>query len=360
MPTTMTTNSSGEIRVKVLSRTSLALGGRRWSNTLCPGREPVWGPCRFVFDPFERDYDWLVVVDDMPRSCANVHGDPRVIDTPSCPRSRTLFVTTEPSSITRYGRHFVRQFAHLLTSQEEQVLPHPHAIRSQTGMPWFYGKPYDEIKLTPPIPKQRLLSTVCSSKRQGHTVHARRYAFTQRLSRELPGLDIYGHGVRFVERKADAIDPYAFHLAIENHYSPHHWSEKLADAFLGYAAPIYYGCPNVFDYFPRESLIPIDIEDFEGSLQTIKQALTYENYQRRLPAIQEARQRILDFYGLPALLSRTIVDLEKKGLPTEVNRSRILKRRVMRLRHPQDFIPFACWRVRNYVRGLWVNGGLRE
>ena len=353
-------SSDHQIRVKVLYRTSLALRGRGWGDASCPGKEPVWGPCRFIFDPFEREYDWLVVVDDMPRASANLCGDPRAIDTPSCSRSRTLFVTTEPSTITRYGKHFVRQFGHLLTSQEAKALPHPHAIRSQTGMPWFYGKPYDEIKRTPPILKTKLFSTVCSSKRQGHTVHAKRYEFTQRLAQAIPELEIFGHGVRFVERKADAIDPYAFHLAIENHCAPHHWTEKLADTFLGYAVPIYYGCPNVFDYFPEDSLIRIDINDFEGSLRIIRQELTFENYQRRLPAVQEARQRILELYGLPALLSRTIAELEKTGLSSEVDRSRILKRRVMRFWHPQDFIPFAAWRIRNYIQGLWVNGGLRE
>ena len=351
--------SSDEIRVKVLSKTSLSKGGWNWNN-LCPNQEPAWGRCRFIFDPFERSYDWLVVIHDMPSLRAEACDDPRALDTLLCPQSHTLFVTTEPATITYYGKSFVRQFAHLLTSQEESVLPHPCAHRSQTGNIWFYGKTYDEAKAMPPCAKPKLFSTVCSSKRQGHTLHAKRFEFTHRLSQAIPEMEVFGHGVRFIERKADAVDPYAFHLAIENHCAPHHWTEKLADAFLGYAVPIYYGCPDIFDYFPEESLITIDIHDFEGSLQTIRQALSYDNYRRRLPAIQEARRRVLDDYSLPALLSRIIAAAGETEPSRDTRPRRIYNRHAMRLKNPLDFFAFAHWRIRNYAQALCVNGGQRE
>ena len=63
----------------------------------------------------------------------------------SCPKENTILVTTEPTSITRYGRAFAKQFHYLITNQDEKVLPHPNAIRSQTGNVWYYGKDYDSI-----------------------------------------------------------------------------------------------------------------------------------------------------------------------------------------------------------------------
>ena len=344
-------DSRDEIRVKVLSKSSLANRCGGWE-ALFPGRKPVWGRCRFISDPFESAYDWLVVIHDLPRLRPTGSMDPRALDTLTCPLSHTLFVTTEPATITRYGNHFVRQFAHLLTSQGESELPHPHAIRSHTGNIWFYGKTFDAANEMPPCAKPKLLSTVCSSKKQKHTLHAKRLEFTNRLARAIPEMDIFGHGVRPIECKADALDPYAFHLAVENHFAPNHWTEKLADAFLGYAVPIYYGCPNIFDYFPQESLIPIDIDDFEGALRTIKQALTIENYQRRLPAVQEARRRVLNHYGLPALLARIIVDLEEAGTSREVRPQRLYNRHQMRIRAPQDFLDFACWQIKNFISSV--------
>ena len=352
--------SSKEIRVKVLFRSDLngeaCLG---WNNQ-CPDNKPEWGPCRFLFDPFERTYDWLVVVHDLPHSRTPTSRNLMDVYTLSCPTSHTLLVTTEPGTITQYGKHFVRQFAHVITTQNEADLPHPHAIRSQTGNVWYYGKTYDEAAAMPPCDKTKMISTVCSSKRQGHTLHAKRFEFTHRLAQAHPELDIFGHGTRFIDHKFDALDPYAFHLIIENYYAPHHWTEKLADAFLGYTVPFYYGCPNVFDYFPRESVIPIDIHDFDGSLKVIKQALTYENYRKRLPAVQEARRLVLDHYNLPALLCRTILALDNADSSNAPSLKRLYNRKDMLARNPVDFVSFASWRLRNYFQGLLVNGGKRE
>jgi len=308
----------------------------------CPGNRPEWGDCVFTSDPFCRDYDWLVVLDDLPRVL------PGRREELACPRGNTLLITSEPSAVTRYGRAFAGQFARVLTNQEEWALPHPNAIRSQTGNIWFYGKSYDEIAHSPPPVKTERISTVCSSKRQAHTMHARRYDFTWRLKKELPELEIFGHGVRFVEKKYQALDPYRFHLVVENQIAPHLWTEKLADAFLACTVPIYCGCPNVFDYFPEDSLIPIDIDDFDGALATIRDVLSRPGeYERRLPAVLEARRRVLEEYNLPAMLARIVTggdtpDREPGGV--------IYGRRVMRLRHPADFIAFACWKTGNALK----------
>jgi hypothetical protein len=350
-----------DIRVKVLSKHIHAPQDANWIRQ-CPGNLPVWGRCQFTFDPFERAYDWLVIVHDLPRFSALSPKELAAVYTCDCPPEHTVFVTTEPSSITQYGRNFVRQFGYVLTSQEEEALPHPHAIRSQTGNVWFYGKSYDEVSADLGGTKEKLISTVCSSKRQGHTLHAKRFAFTQRLLAALPEMEAFGHGTRFIENKFEAVDPYAFHLAIENHCAQHHWTEKLADAFLGWSVPFYYGCSNVFDYFPRESVIPIDIYDFEGSLRTIRENLSFENYQRRLPAVREARRRVLEEYNLPAMLNRIICEAETApgaSAPT-ANAVRLFSQHGMRKQHPEDFFRFAWWRFRNFVHGVCVNGGKRE
>jgi hypothetical protein len=38
--------------------------------------------------------------------------------------------------------------------------------------------------------------------------------------------------VRYVERKNDALDPYRYHVVVENHRCPHHWTEKLATGLM--------------------------------------------------------------------------------------------------------------------------------
>lgn len=163
------------------------------------------------------------------------------------------------------------------------------------------------------------LSTVCSSKRQGNTLHRVRYDFTQDLKRQVPFMDIYGHGVRPLADKADALDPYRYHLAIENYLGPHHWTEKLADPFIGACMPLYYGCPNAEDYFPPESFLRIDINDVEGTAEAIRQAIRDKLWEKRLPAILESRRRVLEQYGTIATVVRLVNERHDplRSRPTE-------------------------------------------
>ena len=105
------------IRVKFLSRLPTA----QWLHQL-PHGESQWGNCQFVFDPQARDYDWLVVYDDIPELPGlERHRAQEVL---ACPREHTLLVTTEPSSIKIYGDDYTRQFGAVLTSQAAWALPH--------------------------------------------------------------------------------------------------------------------------------------------------------------------------------------------------------------------------------------------
>nr|WP_238991299.1 glycosyltransferase family 10 [Rariglobus hedericola] len=294
--------------MKFLTKNPKADVSVEWSRFL-PGGNPVLGGCHFLFDRNERNYDWLVVYDDMP----SVAGERFTLwrESLACPRENTLLITTEPSTIKVYGKGFLRQFGHVLTSQEPWAIRHPGAIFSQTGLIWFYGGEtehanYDYISNHSPDAKQRDISTVCSSKQQRHTLHHDRFEFTRKFKEVYPDLDVFGHGVRFIADKAEALDPYRYHIAIENHVYRHHWTEKLSDCFLGLTLPFYHGCPNAADYFPEESFIPINIHNFEETSERIKQAIKDREFEKRLPALREARRLVLEEYCLFPLVSRLV------------------------------------------------------
>lgn len=293
------------IRVKVVS----PLPARYFRHQL-PDTAPVWGRCTFSFDPADRAYDWLVVYEDLP----GLPGVPRNrrYEELACAAAHTLLVTSEPSSIKHYGNPFTRQFGCVLTSQEAWALPHRDRIFSQAGLAWMYGvssdsaRSFDAMVTDPPVHKTRDLSMVFSPKRQRHTLHHRRNRFMHRLMESLPELDVYGRGARPLDDKAEALDSYRYHIAIENHIGPHHWTEKLADAFLGLTLPFYCGCSDAADYFPPDSFIRIDMNDPEGAVHRIRTAIASDEYTQRLAAITEARRRVLYEYNLFALLDRAI------------------------------------------------------
>lgn len=306
---------SSKIRVKVMTTIPRAVLQRQ-----LPGEMMEWGNCRFSFDPADRHYDWLVVYDDLPAH----HGEARKNrhEKLSCPASRTMLTTSEPSSIKHYGKGYIRQFGCVITSQEEWALPHKNRVFSQAGLHWFYGlgkkhiRSLDEMLTHPPMEKSRDVSMMFTPKRMRHTLHHRRFNFLRELMQIMPEIDVFGRGAHPLpdNDKAGALDSYRYHVAIENYIGPHHWTEKLSDAFLGLTLPFYAGCPNAADYFPADSFIPIDMKDPAGAARIIREAIANNEYEKRLPSIIEARRRVLYEHNFFALVSR---EIEKRhGLST--------------------------------------------
>jgi hypothetical protein len=200
----------------------------------------------------------------------------------------------------------------VLTSQEAWALPHPDRIFSQPALQWFYGgssdcdDAFDFMVANPPEDKRADLSMVYSPKRMRHTLHRQRNDFMRHLMASLPEMQVFGRGARPLGVKSEALDGFRYHVAVENHVGRHHWTEKLADAFLGMSLPFYAGCPNAAEYFPAESFIAIDSSDPAGAVQIIRQAIADNEYEKRLPAIREARRRVLFEYNLFAVLAREI------------------------------------------------------
>jgi len=338
-------DGSGAIVVKFMAKKLTAATTPAWRRQL-PDEESKWGRCQFVFDPDCQIYDWLVAYDDLSPVAGEKFSER--IEALACPSENTALVTAEPSSIKTYSPDFCGQFGLIITSQEPWAIAHEHIVRTQTAYPWFYGRsdtgmmPFDQIEDNPPLNKSRLISTVCSSKLgRRHTLHRARFEFTERLEKELPEIDRFGKGVRYLNDKAEVLDSYRYHVAVENDSVPDYFTEKLVDSFLGMALPFYFGCTNAADYFPQESFIPIDIFDFEGSINTIRRAIRANEYEKRLPYIKEARRRVLEEHNLFALLSR---EIEKRHDPASEGASvsyagiELYSRRALRNRSTKHFL----------------------
>ena len=118
-------------------------------------------------------------------------------------------------------------------------------------------------------------------------------------------IDYYGFGFNPVKNKKDAIDPYLFSIAIENSNYNNYWTEKIADVFLGYTCPIYYGCSNINNYFDESSYIAIDINNIDFSISKIEYAFNNISlYQEEKIAL--SRSKVLEDYNFFNIISKTI------------------------------------------------------
>lgn len=336
--------SKPKIRVKFMARPE----ERIWRHQL-PDSAPVWGSCEFIFNADETEYDWLVVYDDLPPA----QGERRSmrIETLACHADKTILVTSEPSSIKSYFTDFTDQFGAVLTSQPQWALPHPNRLYQQPALQWFYGVaanseiPFSQLQESVATDKHEMVSIVGSSKQQTHTLHALRFQFIAALRGRCNTLKVFGREDIPMDDKAEAVRPFRFHVAVENHYSKHHWTEKLADAYLGETVPVYVGCPNITDYFPEDSYIELDITNPSAAAEIIN-GLTEEEYVRRRPAVLEAKRRVLFEYNLFAVLS----DYIEKNNVAHLNKSRtstaLWSRRALIKRNPLAAIKHLYQKVR--------------
>lgn len=286
----------------------------------------------FDTDPSCRDYDWLVAYDEL-----HVAQEPL-----SCPRERTILLTGEPVSIKSYSKAYTRQFGHLLTNRPQEAENHPHWHLGRGYYYWFNGRDYVENLQPVSVAKDRLVSACISAKQMGHTRHGERFELMTVLAKEIPGLDWFGRGVRPFGKKYEVLDPYKYHVTIENHIAPHHWSEKIADAFLCECLPFYAGDPNLAECFPVESFIPIPIDDPAEATRIIRAAVSAGEYEKRREAVLEAKRRILSTYNLWGQVIALIESEKNQKLKLQSGAAVIYDRHELRW-HSLPALAEDCW-----------------
>jgi hypothetical protein len=116
----------------------------------------------------------------------------------------------------------------------------------------------------------------------------------------------------------DAILPYRLHLVLENSQAPNYWTEKIADAYLGWAYPVYLGCPNLGDFFPEDSFTAVGNHPTELVADTILRLLDLEPPTGEEAAITTARERVLNEYNPFAWSARWAKRLYRDAPPTTV------------------------------------------
>lgn len=276
---------------------------RRGARLPLPGGAKVWGRCEFAVNPEDGgEHDFWVVL-----GFAHEWEHARV------PAGNTLFICGEPPAKKRFPRAFYRQFGHVVDTHRHSR--HPGLILHAPCLGWSVGGGQYRPVETPPPPKRNLVGVVCSStaKTPGQR---RRLRFLAALKEAMPEQIMhFGRGFRPVEDKLEAILPYRFQLVLENSQSPHYWTEKLADAYLGWAHPLYVGCPNVGDYFPRESFTPLNMDDLPGSVALIRRLLAEPEPDVARAALVEARRRMLEDYGVGVRCARLVEQLHRPGPP---------------------------------------------
>ena len=134
--------------------------------------------------------------------------------------------------------------------------------------------------------KSKLVSMVYSDKKW-LTGHKLRHIIADGLLPKInfDKVDLFGTGSpRPIELKSEGTNEYMFQLAIENMKRPNYFADKIYDCFVTGTIPIYWGAPNIGDFFDMRGIITFSSPQ---ELADILFSLSEEKYNSMLPYVKK-------------------------------------------------------------------------
>lgn len=146
--------------------------------------------------------------------------------------------------------------------------------------------------------KTKLVSMIYSDKKQlpGHKL---RFVVAEKLIPRIKfneKIDFYGSGTGvYLKDKSEACNPYMFQIAIENSKVENYYADKILDCFVTGCIPIYWGCPNIGDFFDQRGILQFDTAK---ELKDILNSLSKEKYKSMLEYAKINFQKALEYQNI--------------------------------------------------------------
>lgn len=199
-------------------------------------------------------------------------------------------------------------FNYLFTHNEELLNTIPNAHLFEFGTTWV--KAYN-------FPKKEFgVSTLVGGKLMAPGHHLRQKLwFKQNRIKNVPtkfylsgnfgGIENYNNNPILGQDKSPLFDT-QFHICIENTKRNNWFTEKLIDCLQTKTIPIYWGCPNIANWFNMDGFIIVDsLEDIVNACNS----LTPETYESKIAAVEENFEKSKKFATISDRLIEKIKDL---------------------------------------------------
>jgi len=286
-----------------------------------------WNNIKIVSDNFNKNnIDYYVIINKPLNNLQ--HYDP----------SKTIVFQMEPwiyNSNVGHGVHTWGNWAK----------PDPNKFLSVRSHDKYYNNCQSQLKTTYSdfmknkvvIKTENKACSIVSDKfyDEGHILRVKFIKYLEDLHEEnnVSYLDIYGrenyHSFKNYSGKVDIKDnimfPYKYYFIAENNSEKNYITEKLWEAILSESLCFYWGAPNVSDYIDSRAFIQLDLNNFEESYKTIKNAIDNDLWSERIEIIREEKKKILNYYNFFPTIERIIMkDLWKDNLNIIKDRTKIL------------------------------------
>lgn len=233
----------------------------------------------------------------------------------------SIFIQLEPNAVykTLYKvdssstiRSFHTKYKYILTYDDELLNTIPNAICYIYGSTWITP---DERRI---LPKEYKISSITGRKNFGPGHPLRVDLFARQTEFPLPHTAFRSgrgsppsihNGPVLGDSKLPLFDGFQFALVIENSRQHNYFTEKLCDCLITKTIPVYYGCPNIHEYFDISGWVILDSESAEDALIKMKK-LTTSHYTDHISAVEANAVTVLEYIDLYKNIDRALSTIE--------------------------------------------------
>ena len=234
------------------------------------------------------------------------------------PQTRNIFIQLEPEAILPQEAKLIsaaQSYDYILTYNEKVLVTCPNAYKYIFGT--TFVSELDAL-LVSPFNKVFKLTCVTNDKQQtiGHKFRREVY-FNQLQIKNIPTQFYKSNQSKLASiannptltscetSKIDLFKDAQFSLVIENSRQKDYFTEKLCDCLITSTIPIYYGCPNISDYFDTTGWIILENDSMNDLLHKINK-LTTLHYLIHLDTIAKNAEIVKKYMSLQTNINNAL------------------------------------------------------
>jgi len=255
-----------------------------------------------------------------PRRPVYITADNYTVPSSIFPVRTKIYIQFEPN-VMFPAREFLLQnwrlFKHVITYDDIILNKVPNAIKYTYGTTWLKQEDYNHIDKSL---KKFKISTLVGSKAFApghnlrHELYQKQQEFTKfpltiyRSTRGVQLENISNNPVLPDGNKIHLFREFQFSVTIENSQQINYFTEKLIDCLISKTIPIYWGCPNISEYFDTTGwIIFSDLNDLKHKLSLLDESY-YSRYTEVINKNYEIAKLYTDIHTNINRAIRTIPD----------------------------------------------------
>jgi hypothetical protein len=258
--------------------------------------------------------------------------------TVKCPTQNIFYITDETHHNRFFVKKFLDQFPSVITCRTD--LDHRNILKYHEILIWYLDKTFDELEAIKHLPKTKGIAIINSNLTET-PLQRKRYELTHKLIGHFKDrIDVFGRGHQTFKDKWEILKDYKYTIAIENTVQPGYFTEKISECYLTHTFPLYYGCPDINQYYDPESMEILAIDDYKKCIQQIEKILSEDKYEDHLPALIAQKQKYLnEYHFFPALAK--LINLH--GTDTQIKKKHTI--------YKEDYFKRLYW-LRHFIQLL--------